>query len=294
MDATTARRALLVSLVVAAALAGAPSALAYGWPIKPFDRQHAVRAYFGDPRIGSDGHGGISHSLHFGIDISAPNGTSVYSISSGRISLHPLHPTDVVLVQSGGVTYEYWHVVPAVHSGYAVAYKTIVGRIEAPWAHVHFAERRGSTYVNPLRPGALAPYRDSTTPVVSSVRVTPDRAGGVDLEAEAFDTTPVAVAAPWNDKPVTPALVEWRLYRKGSAASAWSTAADFRDTLPRCSFDAVYDSGTSQNHASTDGDYRFVLARNWRGTGTYVLQVRVSDTAGNSATKSAIFTEGQK
>ena len=22
----------------------------YGWPVKPFDRQHPVRAYFGDPR----------------------------------------------------------------------------------------------------------------------------------------------------------------------------------------------------------------------------------------------------
>jgi hypothetical protein len=171
-----------------------------------------------------------------------------------------------------------------------VAYKTVLGRIAPPWAHVHFAERHGSSYVNPLRPGALAPYRDPTIPVLRALRVRRDRAGGVDLVADAFDTTPIAVAAPWNDKPVTPALVQWRLHRSGAAPSGWSTAVDFRATLPRCSFESVYEQGTSQNHASTIGDYRFVLVRNWHGAGRYVLDVRVSDTAGNSTTRSLTFT----
>ena len=41
-----------------------------GWPLKPFDRAHPVRGMFNDPRIA-----GSSRSFHFGIDISAPNGT---------------------------------------------------------------------------------------------------------------------------------------------------------------------------------------------------------------------------
>src|SRR3954464_8590485 len=27
----------------------------YGWPVKPFDRQHPVRAFLNDPRIGAGG-----------------------------------------------------------------------------------------------------------------------------------------------------------------------------------------------------------------------------------------------
>ncbi len=291
MSPAATHKLLVFSATLATALATSGPALSYGWPVKPFHQQHPVRAYFGDPRIGSDGHGGQSRTLHFGVDVSAPNGTAVYAVTSGRISLHPLHPSEVVLVESGGVTYEYWHIVPAVSSGYAVTYRTVLGHIEKPWAHVHFAERDGSTYVNPLRPGALTPYRDMTDPAVRALIVRHDLGGGVDLVADAFDTTPVPVAAPWNDKPVAPALVEWRLHRKGASAAAWSVTVDFRTTLPRCSFDAVYDVDTTQNYASTTGDYRFVLARDWRGVvGTYVLDVRVADTAGNSATRSLTFT----
>ena len=177
-----------------------------------------------------------------------------------------------------------------MRSGYAVAYRTVLGRIEKPWAHVHFAERHGSTYVNPLRPAALVPYRDVTAPAVRALVVRHDRGGGLDFVADAFDTTPMAVAAPWNDKPVAPALVEWRLHRKGAATTAWSAAVDFRTILPRCSFDTVYDAATSQNYASTTGNYRFVLVHGWHGAGTYVLDVRVADTAGNTATRSLTFT----
>ena len=290
MEATTTTyKSLVLLAAVVAALATAGPALSYGWPLAPFHQQHPVRAYFGDPRIGLGPNGAGSTSLHFGIDISAPNGTPVYSVSSGIIRLHPLHPTEVVMVESGGVTYEYWHIVPAVSSGYAVAYKTMVGRIAAPWAHVHFAERHGSTYVNPLRPGALAPYRDSTAPVIRGLRVERDPAGDT-LVADAFDTTPMEVARPWNDKPVTPALIQWRVRRRGAKAPAWSTAVDFRSTLPSCSYAAVYAPGTTQNLASTTADYKFVLTRGWHGAGRYVLDVRVSDTAGNSATRSVTFT----
>ena len=45
--------------------------MSYGWPVKPFDVQHPVRGFFCDPRIGAKG----SKAFHFGIDVSAPDGT---------------------------------------------------------------------------------------------------------------------------------------------------------------------------------------------------------------------------
>ena len=52
----------------------------YPWPVKPFNRQHPVRAYFNDPRILD-----ASHAFHFGIDVSAPNGTAVYAVAPGTV-----------------------------------------------------------------------------------------------------------------------------------------------------------------------------------------------------------------
>jgi len=52
----------------------------YGWPVKPFDRQHPVRGNLNDPR---NGHGDAK-SFHFGIDVSAPDGTPVYAVEAGQ------------------------------------------------------------------------------------------------------------------------------------------------------------------------------------------------------------------
>jgi murein DD-endopeptidase MepM/ murein hydrolase activator NlpD len=60
------------------------SATGYGWPVKPFRTQHPVRGFFGDPRIG--GHNGAERQFHFGVDISAPNGTPVYATITGTVS----------------------------------------------------------------------------------------------------------------------------------------------------------------------------------------------------------------
>src|SRR5262245_22798413 len=103
---------------------------------------------FGDPRIGRADDGSVSRQFHFGIDVSAPNGTPVYATQTGTVVL--LHP-DVVAVVSGDRELSYWHVLPAVRPGeHAVAYRTVIGHIERPWAHVHFSEKVGGLYLNPL------------------------------------------------------------------------------------------------------------------------------------------------
>jgi hypothetical protein len=40
----------LALLGLVAALAAASGASAYPWPVKPFDKQHPIRGFFGDPR----------------------------------------------------------------------------------------------------------------------------------------------------------------------------------------------------------------------------------------------------
>ncbi len=255
---------------------------AYAWPVKPFRAQHPVRGFFGDPRISNHQQ---SRQFHFGVDISAPNATPVYATLTGTASIHPLHDTTVLISGPDGAEFSYWHVVPTVRTGQrVVAYRTLIGHIEAPYAHVHFSEMRHGRYLNPLRAGALGPYVDRTRPTVGSVAT-----DGRHLVAEAYDETPLAVPRPWHDLPVMPALVRWRLLdAKRRPVSDWSTALDVRLTIPPASaFDDVWAPGTSQNHVRAPGRYRVVLSRDvarFRG-GAYLVEVSVRDTRGNTATR---------
>jgi hypothetical protein len=117
--------------------------------------------------------------------------------------------------------------------------------------------------------------------------------GTVDLVAEAADTEVIQAPAPWNDKPLTPALVEWRLVA-GGVSSAWHVAVDFRTVLPAVGFHSVYAAWTRQNHPRSTGRYRFYLARAFDTRslpdGRYRLQVRAVDVSGNSARASRALT----
>jgi hypothetical protein len=256
---------------------GEPEAYAYRWPVRPFSKQHPVRGFFGDPRIANHGE---SRQFHFGVDISAPNGTPVYATLSGTAYIHSLHSTTIEVVGTNGVEFSYWHVVPTVRSGQRVtAYETVIGHIEEPYGHVHFSEKRAGRYVNPLRPGAMGPFVDDTTPQTRSVAVR-----GELLVAEAYDETPLAVPRPWHDLPVMPALLRWRLLDDhGVVVSGWSTGADFRVTIPPASeFDERWAPGTMQNHVRAPGRYKVVLSRSLSGfQGRYVVEIAVSDTQHN-------------
>lgn len=312
-DINSAVRTMLRLLAVAAAIgtaavvslstcppaaeAQASIAPSYRWPVKPFGVQHPVRGSFGDPRIL-----GASHSFHFGVDVSCPNGTPVYATISGRAHLHPKHRETVfVRAADGRRIFEYWHIRPAISSGRRVtAYVTVIGTVVAPWEHVHFAERVDGVYVNPLRPGAMGPFADTTIPTVKSFTVeasgkvvTKRRASGrVDLVVEAYDDTPVSISGPWNDKPLTPALLRWRLVGNG-VTPAWRTAVDFRLTYPsNDSWNETYARWTRQNKKKWDARYRFYLVhgldtRSLRD-GRYEVEVSATDIRGNHA--SCAFT----
>jgi hypothetical protein len=267
---------------------------AYGWPVKPFHQQHPVRGFFGDPRI-SNHH--RSRQFHFGVDVSAPNGTAVYATITGRAYIHPLHATTIAVVADSGVEFSYWHVVPVVRTGdHAVAYRTVIGHIEAPYGHVHFSERQNDHYLNPLRRGAMGPFGDTTRPGVFSFtseidgrRVAPATDADFDLIVEPRDETPLAIPRPWHDLPVMPAVVRWRLLDgTGRTVIGWRTVVDFRTTIPPASeFDRIWAAGTTQNHVRQPGRYRLYLAHRGelRGlhAGSYVVEIALCDTRGNGS-----------
>jgi hypothetical protein len=301
--AAFAAATLVSALVVSSATATAASAHAstgwsYGWPVKPFDRQHPVRGYFGDPRIEPKPDGSRLYQFHFGVDVAAPNGTPVYATLTGRASIHPNHHDVVLIDGASGVEFQYWHIVPSIGSGEEVtAYRTVIGHVESPWLHVHFSELRDGVFLNPLRPGAMGPYRDTTRPTVSAVElersgdsahVAPADAGGtIDIVAEVADETPLPIAPPWHDKPVMPALVRWRIVGAAGAAMPWRAAVDFRETIPPASaYTSVYARWTRQNRATRPGRYRIYLAHGWScrqlTAGWYRIQVEASDTRDNT------------
>jgi hypothetical protein len=282
-------RALVVLLAALAALAFSGTARSYGWPVKPFHVQHPVRGLFGDPRVGEGGR----RQFHFGVDVSAPNGTPVYATLSGTVSL--LHSDVVEISGANGVQFSYWHIVPTVRPGsYAVAYRTMIGRVEKPWAHVHFSEARDGRYLNPLRPGAMGPYTDREAPVVRAVEAeydgspVPLRAATrtIDLVAETYDRPPLAVPAPWSNLPVMPALLRSRIVGPHGPVTNWKVAADFRETIPSAGlFGSVFAKWTRQNHTHRPGRYRVYLMHGLRTDrlhdGPYRVEVIASDIRGN-------------
>ena len=269
--------------------------MSYSWPLQPFDEPHPVRAYFNDPRIS-----GESKAFHFGIDISAPNGTPVYAVQGGQVHLEDAR---AISVAAGSVDFGYWHVVPVVQHHQQVVMHQLLGHIDAPWLHVHFAERRDGSYRNPLRSGGLSPWHDNTKPQITGVTfsrhgdVLPATAlsGAVDVIAEAHDTPPVSVPAPWNGLPVTPARIRWRVLHETDVIRSWHTPVDFTGTLlPQSAFNRIYAPGTHQNHAGEPGRYRFYLAHTWSTSllpdGNYHLEVEAADLVGNTGTLKKPFT----
>jgi murein DD-endopeptidase MepM/ murein hydrolase activator NlpD len=259
-------RLLLTGLVSACALAAPAVASGYPWPLKPFNRPHPVRANFGDPRTifdlslftnGLQGPGDFQ--FHNGIDIAAPDGTAVYPVVSGTVTL--FEGTEISVKTDDNRTFQYFHLVPAVHDGeHVIAKQTLLGHIGRSFGHVHLTEIRGFRVWNPLAPGGIAPYHDGTRPHVTSIFMR--RAGGslapldplgvcgtVSIVAEAYDHPAVRVPGSFAGFPVSPALVTWSMRKVGGAVlQPELTAFDVRSGLPtQPEFWAEYARGTYQN-----------------------------------------------
>jgi hypothetical protein len=300
------------------ASAQAASGQGYGYPVKPFDREHLVRANFGDPRVQFHGppttdtvmRGSGTFSFHQGVDISASGGTAVYPVADGTVTLVS---HEWIRVTSGGRAFEYWHIRPLVRNGqHVTARRTLLGRVTRISNHVHLTEYENGRVVNPLVPGRLTPYHDSTRPVVRSidfrqngVDVLPNFVrGSVEIVAQADDNPTRANSRDWYG-PVTPALVTWKIKRllTGRTVVRQRIAADFRNGVPEnSSFWRIYARGTYQNqtvfgnHYSYQerGMYFFKLAPQFDThtlpDGVYDLIVKATDVRGNSGSQMLRFT----
>src|SRR5262249_4857836 len=149
-----------------------------------------------------------SVTFHNGVDIVATPGTPVYPVLSGVVR-QASHQRVVVKVPDGR-TFQYIHIFTSVRVGQLVRVgRTVLGTVTPSAGHVHLTEiaAHGGS-VDPLLPGHLAPYFDETIPHVegiqlrtsAGVQVDPfDLKGQAFAVADAYDETPMAVPAPWNN-----------------------------------------------------------------------------------------------
>jgi hypothetical protein len=304
------RRALALVAVAWFCLAVAPAALAYGWPLKPFNKAHPIRGNFGDPRtvfsdpfLPSGVLGSCACSFHNGLDISGAPGQAVYPVVSGVAHVPDL--SAVTVRASNGRVFKYMHITPTVYEGQRVtAYKTVIGHIDAVASHVHLSEIDNSIVINPLGTRHLRPYADHTKPHVASLLLrapsgktfqTRGIAGSVELVAQAYDLPALPVPGSWYGYPVAPAVVSWALLSGSRYVVRPTTVVDFRYTLPLPrEFWKIYARGTYQNkprfgnqqYRTWPGRFEYRLTRGLFDTrkiadGTYTLRVTVEDTSGN-------------
>jgi murein DD-endopeptidase MepM/ murein hydrolase activator NlpD len=284
-----------------AALATTPVGSAYGWPVKPFRKPHAIRATFGDPRFHLGAEGALS-AFHFGVDIVARDGTRVYAVEPGVVVRR--HHDSVTIGRASGRRFGYWHVRPVVRSGTHVRVHQLVGYVLPGWGHVHFAESLRGSYRNPLRKGALTPFYDHTTPTIASLQLLTTSGSPVDLRrvtgqidvlANIYDTPPLTPPSPWNVARLAPASIWWDLVSSSGAVVQSSFTVNFDYTLPLNGlYNWIYAPGTYQNKPHRPGQYLFWVAHALDLTSlpvdTYTLEVSASDTRRNVGSATVVFT----
>jgi hypothetical protein len=286
----------------------------YPWPLRPFHQQHPVRGYFGDPRnLVSNVDEPLTpqspgkFSFHNGIDIYAAPDHKVFPVVSGRARV--ANPQEVVVHTRDGRTFQYWHIQPLVRTGsWVTASKTVLGTANPRRGHLHLTELRGTCAVNPLAPGHLEPYQDASQPEVvaldavdpAGVLLDPTQVSGpFGLVVLAQDQPLFPVPPPWDNLPVTPATVRWRLTgANGRVVVPWTFAADFAVTIPpNRDYWRVYADGSHQNFVGRGaapqlpGTYAFRLTPPTRvmTPGHYTVTVTVTTTAGNRSTQQLPF-----
>jgi murein DD-endopeptidase MepM/ murein hydrolase activator NlpD len=256
--------------------------------------------------------GGGSFTFHFGVDISAPDGTPAFPVVSGKVT--HVESDWIGVDAGGGRTFQYWHLDAAVSVGQQVQARTTkLGTVKADAGHVHLTEMAAGKIVNPLVGGHLTPYDDNTDPEVRSIlfrshgdELLPNFLRGlVEIVAEAYDFPTLPVPGPWVNMPTAPAVLTWRVDDlDGNPVVAETTAVDFRQTIPDNSqFWHYYGRGTYQNFCvfgphfswAQPGRYLFALTRQPWDTksipdGVYDLVVTAMDIRGNQGSRSRRFT----
>jgi hypothetical protein len=176
-----------------------PAGVVPGWPLKPFHKEHVIRAGINELRPAN---------FHVAVDIEARNFQPVYAIQSGYASIR--YPgTGDVNVDVGD--FYYWHINPAVRDGqYVTAYKTVIGHVLYGFYHVALSQGNTADYLNPLRPGgSLRPYTNTEPPIIGTPRIFSD--GRVIVGAFGPQSF-VRAGLPYETPVLAPSSLAWRLY----------------------------------------------------------------------------------
>lgn len=169
------------------------------WPIKPFDQPHSIIGGLNDSRPGS---------YHHGVDIMAHDFQKVYALQPGTAHIIEASGDDA-RVQVGN--YIYWHITPSILEGeYVDPLKTVVGRVQKDFGHVHLSETEASgNYLNPLRPGQviLPGYTDKEPPVLGETLINTDGS----IETKAYDKQSFIKRKPYVTPPIGLAALAYRM-----------------------------------------------------------------------------------
>ena len=174
-----------------------PAGARAGWPLRPFHRQHPLRAGLNERRPAN---------MHKGVDIQAQDGTPVYAMQPGTARIMAAGTPDE-RVQVGN--YLYWHVHHRVRAGQFVsAYHTVVGTIIDGAGHLHLSELSGERFLNPLRPGGrvLAPWTDTQAPIIGA----PTEQPGGRVTVEVFDPQSFRALIKYRTPVLAPAALAYR------------------------------------------------------------------------------------
>jgi hypothetical protein len=268
-----------------------------GWPLKPFHRQHALRAGLNERRDGS---------LHEGLDIQAYDGQRVYAIQPGYAHiLVPSGPEARVRIGN----FIYWHVAIAVKEGqYVKPYSTLVGRVNRHrFGHLHLSEVTAlGSWLNPLRPGGrvLSPWKDTDPPVIATPRIQPD--GHVLVRA--FDPQSFTTKTTYDTPVLAPAGLGYQLFNSaGTRLGPVHWAVRSNRVLPGNDAPLLFAPDAKQPGFSCFAtkvvckpDWDYVLAGgNAPGLGAYLLPpgryrlvVYAWDYAGNATARDQWYTVG--
>ena len=296
-------------------------AYSYGWPVKPFDRQHPIRGYFSDPRSVFDGPPTVqglmtssgAFSYHQGIDIAAPDNTPVYPVRSGVV--RTVTPDWIQVDSDAGAAFQYWHIAASVRVGeHVTEHETVLGRILKASHHVHLTQLQDNHAVNPLAAGGIGPYRDTTVPRVNRIMFRAGTSGAellpeylhgrVEIVVDAADRPAMRVPGMWTGLPVSPAKVTFRIVTMPGrrVVVPTTTALDATRTLPGANMWLTYARGTHMNMVQMGthrywyqpGVYLIKLGAGCFDTqrlrdGVYGLTVTVADTAGNQSSTTQVI-----
>lgn len=175
-----------------------------GWPLRPFHRQHPLRAGLNEVR---------PSGLHIGFDIQAQDHQIVYAVQSGPAHIVKAGGLDKGVVQVG--QFVYWHLDLRVREGQLVtAYRTPLGRIHSGFGHINLSEIAGGELVNVLRPGgrALTPWSDTEAPIIGRPTIYSDGKVAVD----AFDPQSFVRRIKYETPVLAPAALAYRLFDAGN------------------------------------------------------------------------------